>query len=335
MAPIRSREVHLANRPAGEPTPEDFAIVETTLDDPGEGEVQVRNLWLSVDPYMRGLMGTTRTYIDPYRLGEVMTGGAVGTVEVSRHPKLAEGDLVLSNYGWRDRFVANGDSVHPVDPKLAPPQAFLGVMGMPGFTAWLGIHEIARLEAHESIFVSGAAGAVGSVACQLARRMGCKVIASAGSDGKVRWLKDEAGVEAFNYREVRHLYRQLVKICREGFHVYFDNVGGEHLEAALLSMRNHGRVVLCGMIGQYNAEQPPAGPSSMIVAITKRLTLRGFIAFDHAELEPRFQAEMAGLIASGQIRWTETVYDGIENAPEAFIGLFSGANTGKMLVRLE
>lgn len=334
MAPIPSREVHLVNRPEGLPRRDDFRIVERALPEPERGEVQVRNLWLSVDPYMRGLMGTTRTYVDPYRLNEVMTGAAVGTVEVSHHPKLAEGDLVLSNHGWRDRFVASGDGVHPVDPKLAPPQAFLGVMGMPGFTAWLGIHEIARLEAGETIFVSGAAGAVGSVACQLARRLGATVIASTGSDAKVRWLEEEAAVTAFNYREVKHLYRQLVRLCRDGFHVAFDNVGGEHLEAALLSMRNHGRVVLCGMIGQYNAEHPPAGPSSLVVAITKRLTLRGFIAFDHAELEPRFQAEMAGLIASRQIRWTETVFDGLDSAPEAFLGLFSGANTGKMLVRL-
>ncbi len=334
MVSTRSREVHLVNRPEGLPTRSDFAIVDTTIDGPGRNEVQVRNLWLSVDPYMRGLMGTTRTYIDPYHLGEAMTGGAIGTVEISNHPKLAEGDLVLSNHGWRDRFVANGDGVHPIDPNLAPPQAYLGVMGMPGFTAWLGIHEIARLEAREAILVSGAAGAVGSVACQLAGRMGTKVVASVGSDDKVKWLEDNAAVEAFNYRKTKHLYRQLVKICRDGFHVYFDNVGGDHLEAALMSMRNHGRVVMCGMIGQYNAEHPPAGPSSLIVAITKRLTMRGFIAFDHAELEPRFQAEMAGLIASKQIRWTETVYDGLENAPAAFIGLFSGANTGKMLVRL-
>jgi NADPH-dependent curcumin reductase CurA len=334
MAPIRTREIHLVNRPEGLPERDDFAIVETALEEPGQGEVQVRNLWLSVDPYMRGLMGKTRTYVDPYHLGEVMTGGAVGTVEVSRHPKLSEGDLVLSNFGWRDRFVANGDGVHPIDPNLAPPQAYLGVMGMPGFTAWLGIHEIGRLEAGEAIFVSGAAGAVGSVACQLARRLGAKVVGSAGSDDKVKWLEDEAGVIAFNYRQVKHLYRQLVRVCRDGFHVYFDNVGGEHLEAALLSMRDHGRVVLCGMIGQYNAEHPPAGPSSMIVAITKRLALKGFIAFDHAELEPRFQSEMAGLIAGGHVRWTETVYDGLEEAPSAFLGLFSGANTGKMLVRL-
>jgi NADPH-dependent curcumin reductase CurA len=329
-----SREVHLVNRPDGSPEAGDFAVVESRLERPGNGEVQVRNLWLSVDPYMRGLMGTTRTYVDPYHLGEVMTGGAVGTVEVSKHPKLSEGDLVLSNYGWRDRFVANGDGVHPIDPNLAPPQAFLGIMGMPGFTAWLGIHEIARLEARESIFISGAAGAVGSVACQLAARLGARVFASAGSDEKVQWLEGVQGVTAFNYRKVKHIYRQLVKLCRDGFHVYFDNVGGDHLEAALLGMRNHGRVVMCGMIDQYNAEHPPAGPSSLVVAITKRLTLRGFIAFDHAELEPRFQAEMAGLIASKQIRWTETVYDGLENAPAAFMGLFSGANTGKMLVRL-
>jgi NADPH-dependent curcumin reductase CurA len=334
MASITSREIHLVSRPEGLPETGDFSIVETSLDEPVSGEVQVRNLWLSVDPYMRGLMGTTRTYVDPYPLNQVMTGGAVGTVEVSRHSDFAEGDLVLSNHGWRDRFVASGDGVHPVDPNLAPPQAYLGVMGMPGFTAWLGIHEIARLEAGESIFVSGAAGAVGSVACQLARRLGADVVASAGSDDKVRWLEDSAGVTAFNYKTTRHLYRQLVRVCRDGFHVYFDNVGGEHLEAALLSMRDFGRVVLCGMIGQYNAEQPPAGPRSLVVAITKRLTMRGFIAFDHSGLEPRFQAEMAGLIASGQVRWTETVVDGLENAPEAFIGLFSGANTGKMLVRL-
>ena len=222
-----------------------------------------------------------------------------------------------------------------IDPSLAPPQTYLGTLGMPGLTAWVGMLEIGELGEGDHVFVSGAAGAVGSVACQIAKIHGCTVVASAGSDDKVAWLTDDVGVDtAYNYKTAGNLMSYLPTVARDGFDLYFDNVGGDHLEAALMYMKNFGRIVLCGMIDQYNATIPPKGPRSMIVAVTKRLTLRGFIVSDHMHRNADFRKDMAGWIADGRVKSKETVYEGIENAPDAFLGLFSGANIGKMLVRL-
>ncbi len=335
MPGLISREIHLKNRPQGVPTVDDFALVETRVPDPSEGEVRVRNLWMSVDPYMRGRMYDRPSYVPPFRIDEPMDGGAVGVVESSAHPDFAEGDHVLNQFGWREAFVSGESGLTRIDPSLAPPQAFLGTLGMPGFTAWVGMLEIGELREGDHVFVSGAAGAVGSVACQIAKIHGCTVVASAGSDGKVDWLTGELGVDtAFNYKAVGNLMRYLPTVARDGFDLYFDNVGGDHLEAALMYMKNFGRVVLCGMIDQYNATIPPKGPRSLIVAIGKRLTLRGFIVSDHMNRTADFRKDMASWIAEGRMKWRETVYEGIERAPEAFVGLFSGANIGKMLVKL-
>jgi NADPH-dependent curcumin reductase CurA len=335
MADLMSREIHLKNRPQGVPTVDDFALVETRVPDPSEGEVRVRNLWMSVDPYMRGRMYDRPSYVPPFRIGEPMDGGAVGVVESSTHPDFAEGDHVLNQFGWREAFVSSEVGLTRIDPSLAPPQAFLGALGMPGFTAWVGMLEIGELREGHHVFVSGAAGAVGSVACQIAKIHGCTVVASAGSNDKVEWLTGELGVDtAFNYKAVGNLMRYLPTVARDGFDLYFDNVGGDHLEAALMYMKNFGRVVLCGMIDQYNATIPPKGPRSLIVAIGKRLTLRGFIVSDHMNRTADFRKNMASWIAEGRMTWRETVYEGIERAPEAFVGLFSGANVGKMLVKV-
>jgi NADPH-dependent curcumin reductase CurA len=335
MAEITSREIHLKNRPQGVPTAEDFALVETQVPDPSEGEVRVRNMWMSVDPYMRGRMYDRPSYVPPFALDKPMDGGAVGIVEASAHPDFTEGDHVLNHLGWREAFVSSEAGLSKIDPSLAPPQAFLGALGMPGFTAWVGMLEIGELQEGDHVFVSGAAGAVGSVACQIAKIRGATVVASAGSDDKVAWLSDELGVDtAFNYKTAGNLMRYLPTVARDGFDLYFDNVGGDHLEAALMSMKNFGRVVLCGMIDQYNATIPPKGPRSMIVAIAKRLTLRGFIVSDHMHRNAEFRKDMAGWMADGRVKTKETVVEGIEHAPEAFLGLFSGTNIGKMLVRL-
>lgn len=335
MAELESREVHLVNRPSGVPTPADFEVVRTAVPEPSDGEVRVRNRWLSVDPYMRGRMYDRPSYVPPFALGEVMPGGAVGVVESSGDDGFAPGDWVVSDNGWREAFVAPARALHKLDPDLAPPQTYLGVLGMPGFTAWVGMLEIGKLGQGQRVFVSGAAGAVGSVACQIAKIRGCTVVGSAGSDEKVAWLREVAGVdEPFNYKTVRNLHRYLPTVAGDGFDVYFDNVGGDHLEAALLRMKNFGRVVLCGAIGHYNDTIPRPGPRTLAVAIGKRLTLQGFIVFDHIAERPRFLADMAGWIREGRMRWEETVFEGIDHAVEAFLGLFSGANLGKMLVKL-
>ncbi len=335
MPEIESREVHLLHRPSGLPDPGDFEVVQTTVAEPGDGEVRVRNRWLSVDPYMRGRMYDRPSYVPPFALGKVMQGGALGVVESSGDEGFTPGDWVLSDLGWREAFVAPARALTKVDPDLAPPQTYLGVLGMPGFTAWVGMLEIGKLGEGQHVFVSGAAGAVGSVACQIAKIHDCTVVGSAGSDEKVAWLRDVARVdEPFNYKTVRNLHRYLPTVAGDGFDIYFDNVGGDHLEAALLRMKNFGRVVLCGAIEHYNAAVPPPGPRTLTVAIGKRLTLKGFIVFDHIALRSRFVSDMVTWMRDGRVKWEETVFDGIERSVEAFLGLFSGANLGKMLVKI-
>ena len=334
MSITRSREVRLIQRPRGTPEPDDFELATVDVPEPGPGEVRIQNHWLSVDPYMRGRMFDRASYTPPFQLGEPMEGGAVGVVELSKDPAFARGDWVLSNFGWRESFVASGSDLTPVDTALVSPQAYLGVMGMPGFTAWVGLHEIGRLQDGDHVFVSGAAGAVGSVACQITKLKGASVVGSAGTDEKVAWLEDDLGVDtAFNYKTVGNLNGYLPQVAGDGFDIYYDNVGGGHLEAALFNMAPFGRVVLCGMIDQYNAAIPPKGPRSLIATIPKRLTLRGFIVSDHDELRPAFIRDMSAWIQEGKITWQETVVEGVDQAVDAFLGLFSGANTGKMLVK--
>jgi NADPH-dependent curcumin reductase CurA len=241
----------------------------------------------------------------------------------------------LGRQGWREYYVSDGRGLTQIDPQHAPIQAYLGTLGMPGLTAYVGLLDIGQPKAGDTVFVSAAAGAVGTVACQIARLHGCRVVGSAGSAAKVAWLREVAGVDAaFNYKEVDSLTATLQKHCPNGIDVYFENVGGAHLEAALETMNAFGRIVLCGMISQYNDPAAASGPGNLRVAVRKRLLLKGFIVSDHLERQAQFYADMGAWIAAGKIKWQETIVDGLENAPRAFLGLFTGENTGKMLVRL-
>lgn len=333
---MTGREVHLIARPRGEPVLGDFALVEREVPRPDQGQVLVRNRFLSVDPYMRGRMNDVKSYAPPYALGQAMDGGALGAVVVSNAPQFAPGDLVLHMHGWREYAVGDAARFRKVGtPAGVPPSAYLGILGMPGLTAYVGLLDIAAMRPGETVFISGAAGAVGSTAGQIARLRGAaRVIGSAGSQEKVAYLTQELGFStAFNYKTgaVRGLLREAAP---EGIDVYFDNVGGDHLEAAIGALRPFGRVALCGAVSQYNATEPPPGPRNLALAIGKRLTVRGFLVSDHGDRMPAFADEVGGWVGAGKLRYRETVVEGIENAPAAFIGMLRGENTGKMVVRL-
>jgi NADPH-dependent curcumin reductase CurA len=331
-----SREIHLAARPVGEPKPSDFRLAEVQVPDPGEGELLVRNGWMSVDPYMRGRMNDVKSYVPPFALGEPLQGGAVGEVIASGANGVEPGQWVLHMAGWRELALVPAAQAQPIDTELAPPSAYLGVLGMPGLTSYVGLFDIAGLREGETLFVSGAAGAVGSLAGQLAKAKGCRVIGSAGSAEKVAYLKDELGFDAaFNYKDAP-VSEQLRRAAPDGIDVYFDNVGGDHLEAALLALRNYGRVAMCGAVSLYNATEPSPGPRNLpLIVVAKRLTLRGFIVSDHFDRMPAFAQEAGALLREGKIRYRETVVEGLEHAPDAFIGLLRGENVGKMVVQLQ
>jgi NADPH-dependent curcumin reductase CurA len=327
-----TREIRLASRPDGEPTDDDFEIAETPIPEPGPGEVLVRNSYLSVDPYMRGRMRDVKSYLPPFEVGKVMDGGAVGQVVASNDGPFEEGAWIQHQAGWREHSVVNGG--YPADPAVAPISAALGVLGMPGLTAYAGLTDVAPIEEGQTVFVSAAAGAVGSAAGQIARLRGCRVIGSAGSPEKVAWLTDELGFDAaFNYKEAP-VADALREHAPKGIDVYFDNVGGDHLSAALARMRLHGKIALCGAIAQYNEETPQPGPDNFLAVLPLRLTIRGFIVLDHFGLMGRFIDEVGGWVRSGELRYRETIVDGIENMPAAFNGLLSGDNIGKMLVKV-
>lgn len=334
MTATMSQEIRLKRRPTGLPSAADFELASVPVPVPGAGEVLVRNLYMSVDPYMRGRMLEQPSYVQPFQVGQPLDGGCVGEIVQSHSAAWHVGEHVLGRKGWREYYVSDGTELTKIDPTLAPLQSYLGALGMPGLTAYVGLLDIGRPRAGETVFVSAAAGAVGAVACQIAKIQGCRVVGSAGSAAKVRWLRDVAGVDAaFNYKEVGGLAAELARQCPHGIDVYFENVGGDHLDAALEHMNLRGRIVLCGMISQYNASTP-SGPSNLRLAVRKRLTLQGFIVSDHVDRQPQFYADMGAWIAAGKMHWQETIVEGIANAPQAFLGLFAGDNTGKMLVRL-
>jgi len=323
-----TREVILAARPQGAPQESDFELREVEEREPGEGEVLVRNVFVSVDPYMRGRMTGIRTYVGPYDVGAPIDGAAVGRVVASRCDDLAEGDWVGSMLGWRESGVVDGKGLRKLDASLAPPSCALGVLGMPGFTAWIGLVHIGRVQEGETIYVSGAAGAVGSAAAQIAKLKGLRVIGSAGSEEKIQWLRS-LGVEAFDYKHTR-----MKDALADGIDVCFDNVGGAQLEAALTALRPFGRVIACGAISRYNDTRAEPGPRNMNFVVTKRLRIEGFIVVDHTERFGDFLREVGPLVADGKLAYRETVLEGIESIPQAFAGLFRGDNTGKMLVRV-
>jgi len=333
--PATSREVHLASRPSGWPTPENFSVAEVSVPALAVEEVLVRNVVMSVDPYMRGRMDDRPSYVPPFQLGAPLDGGAVGEVLASTSDTVPVGAHVLHGLGWRELAVLPAARVVVVDTQLAPAGAYLGVLGMPGLTAYAGLLEVAAMKEGDSVFVSGAAGAVGSLVGQIAKQRGAaRVVGSAGSADKVRYLVDELGFDAaFNYRD-GPVREQLRAAAPDGIDVYFDNVGGEHLEAAISALNLRGRIAICGMISQYNDTEPAPGPRNLAMVLGKRLTIRGFIVSDFNHLQPTFGPEMSGWITDGTVRYQETTVDGgVEVAAQAFLDLMRGANTGKMLVR--
>jgi NADPH-dependent curcumin reductase CurA len=332
---VVAHEILLRRRPEGLPVENDFEFAERSLEDPQESQLLVRNLWLSVDPYMRGRMKDRKSYVAPFRLGEPLEGNAIGVVEKSAAPAFRAGELVSHFAGWRDYALLEADNVSKIEPGSIPIQAYLGPLGGTGFTAFLGITKIAQVRPGETVFVSGAAGAVGSIACQIAKIKGCRVVASAGSPEKVAWLGNELGVDAaINYKAVTNFADALAEACPDGLDVCFDNVGGEQLDAAITVANNFARFALCGMIAQYNSENLPSGPAHIFQAISKRLTLQGFLVLDHWDLRPEFFTQMNAWITENRVKWRETIVKGLDRAPEAFLGLFRGDNVGKMLVDL-
>jgi len=335
MSNMISKEVQLAARPDGEPKDSDFQIAEVPVVAPGAGEFLVQNLWMSVDPYMRGRMMDRESYVPPFQIGETMDGGCIGKVIESNNENFVVGDYVNSMNGWREFYVTDGLMVNKIDPAMGPIEANLGTLGMPGMTAYAGLFKVAGLKDGENVFVSAASGAVGAVVCQLAKAHGCYVVGSAGSDDKCKWLEDVAGIDkAINYKTCGDLDAAVRDAFPKGIDVYFENVGGAHLQAAINYMNPHGRAALCGMIEQYNDKEPRPGPNNLIQIVGKSLKLEGFIVSNHLDIIPDFYAEMAKLIGSGKMKTEQTVEEGIENAPKAFLNLFSGANFGKMLVKI-
>ena len=331
--PTLTREIHLGTRPSGVPSAADFRTVSVELPDPGPGEVLVRNTALSVDPYMRGRMNDVKSYVPPFELDSPLEGGAVGVVEASEDPSLQPGDSVLHMAGWREHALLPAAATRKVDVDLVPASAYLGVLGMPGVTAYVGLTQVAPVKEGDTVFVSGAAGAVGSIAGQLARKLGAaKVIGSAGSPEKVAWLVDELGYDAaFDYHD-GHPAKLLAP--HGPIDVYFDNVGGDHLEAAIFHMADFGRIAACGSIAGYNATAPVPGPRNLAMLISKRLTIRGFIVSDHYDAAAEYFRVARGWVASDEIRYRETVVEGLDRTVEAFQALFTGDNTGKMIIRL-
>ncbi len=331
-----SNQWKLVSRPVGVPVADDFAYERVELPRLTPGEIRVANEFISVDPYMRGRMNDMPSYIPPFELGKTMLGGAVGRVIESASDDFAVGDLVEHMFGWRD--IAQGKAAaftrREALPGL-PASVYLGALGVPALTAWIGLFVIAKMREGESVFVSGAAGAVGTAVGQLAKMHGAsRVVGSAGSPEKIALITTKYGYDAaFNYKDGK-ISRQLAAAAPDGIDVYFDNVGGDHLEAAIFSMKRGGRAAICGSISSYNAESMPPGPRNLWMLTTKSLTLEGFTIPSLLQHTDAFVAEVAPLVQSGEFVWDETVVDGIDNALDAFHGLMRGANTGKMLVRV-
>jgi len=332
--PTTQKQFQLVARPNGLPKESDFNLVEAPLAAPQQGEVLVKTVYLSVDPYMRGRITGIRTYADPVNIGDVMVGGTVGKVIESRDPSLQPGDLVAGSWGWRDGAVASAAWLRKLDPQVAPVSTALGVLGMPGMTAYFGFLDLCHPKAGETVVVSGAAGAVGSLVGQIAKMHGCRTVGIAGADDKIRYIVDDLGFDAgFNYKTVNDYTEKLKELCPKGIDCYFDNVGGAITDAVFTVLNPFGRVSVCGQISQYNLQQPEPGPRLLGQILVKQLKVEGFIVTRFQDRWPQGIAQMARWIQEGKLRYHEDIVEGFENTPRAFIEMLEGKNTGKMLVK--
>lgn len=334
MSSKTNRQILFVKRPEGLPDDRTFQMTEAPVPVPEQGEVLVRTVYLSVDPYMRGRMNDTKSYVPPFPLNEVIVGGVVGQVEDSKHPDFHPGDLVTGMMGWQDYSVVKGEELRRVDPSRVPPSTALGVLGMPGLTAYFGLLDIGTPKKGETVVVSGAAGAVGTVVGQIAKLKGCRVVGIAGSEEKVRFLKSELGFDAvINYKN-QDLKQALKEACPDGVDIYFDNVGGEISDHVIARINDFARIVICGQIALYNLEKPDLAPRIEPLLLMKRVKMQGFIVSDYQNRYQEGLTHLSEWVAEGKIKYRENIVEGLENTPEAFLGLFRGENLGKQLVKV-
>lgn len=331
-----NKQILLAARPVGFPRDSDFKMVEAPVATPGEGQFLVRSIYVSVDPYMRGRMNDVKSYAPPVAIDGLMGGGAVGKVIESKNTSFREGDIVEGMFGWQEYAVSEGAGVRKIDPELAPISTALGILGMPGLTAYFGLLEVGRPKPGETVVVSGAAGAVGSIAGQIAKIKGCRAVGIAGADDKVTYLTDELGLDAaFNYKTVDDYYAKLKELCPRGIDVYFDNVGGAISDAAFRLINTRARISICGQISQYNLEKPEMGPRLILQSLlVKQARAEGFLVFQFLDRYPEGLKQMAQWLKEGKLKYSEDIEHGIENTPRAFMSMLKGRNTGKQLVKV-
>jgi NADPH-dependent curcumin reductase CurA len=338
MTTEKNRQILLDSRPRGEPTPQNFKLVETEVPEPGPGQMLLRTIYLSLDPYMRGRMNAGPSYAKPVEVGEVMEGRAACEVIKSNVPLFTVNDIVLAGTGWQEYSISDGNGVQKIDPALGPISYALGVLGMPGLTAYTGLINIGKPQPGETLVVAAASGAVGSVVGQIAKIKGCRVIGIAGGERKCRYVKDELGFDACLDHRHPDLAERLKAACPNGIDIYFENVGGAVFEAMLPLLNNFARIPVCGLIAHYNATELPAGPNLVPLVmqniLVKRLTFRGFIVWDFAAQYPDFLRDMSGWLREGCIKYREDITDGLENAPRELIGLLRGENFGKKIIRV-
>jgi NADPH-dependent curcumin reductase CurA len=328
-----NRQVLLKSRPAAEPGEDNFELTESPVREPGEGQFLARTIYLSLDPYMRGRMSARKSYVEPAEVGKPMVGQTVGQVVASRHPGFAVGDFVLDYGGWQEYALSNGKGARKLDPKHGPLSYALGVLGMPGLTAYAGLLDVGQPKPGETVVVSAASGAVGSVVGQIAKIQGCRAVGLAGSDAKCAYVEKELGLDACINYKTRDLDEAFKETCPDGIDVYYDNVAGKILEAVLRRINVGARIPLVGLISQYNAPEPPPGPNLMPLLV-KRAMIRGFLVMDHVDRTEDFLRDVSGWLKSGRLKYREDVVEGLENAPRAFLGLFRGENFGKLLVKV-
>ncbi len=330
-----NRQIILAARPAGYPKESDFNLVEKTVPVPGPGQLLIRVVYLSLDPYMRGMMNARESYAPALRIGDVMVGGTVGKVTQSNQPNFVKGDIVEGMLGWQEYAVSDGHGLRKIDPKIAPISTALGILGMPGLTAYFGLLDVADPKPGDTVVISGAAGAVGSAVGQIAKIHGCRVVGTAGSDAKINYMVGELGFDAaFNYRSIENYYEALREICPDGIDVYFDNVGGAITDAVVRLLKPGARIAVCGQISQYNLDHAETGPRLLGQLLVKQARAEGFIVSQFADRFPAALKQLAQWLQEGKLKYREDIVDGIENAPRAFIGMLHGRNMGKQLVKL-